>query len=66
MDRLEIDLKGKLIVVRVNVQDAQGQFIARKYSVFGTPTFIFFDASGKEILRSIGVLDEAKIRASVP
>ncbi len=65
VDGLEKDLAGRLVVVRVNVQDDQGIALAGKYGILGTPTFIFFDAQGKEQFRSFGALDAAKVRENV-
>ena len=66
MDGLEKDLSGRLAVVRVDVQSEQGQYIAKKYGILGTPTFILFDATGKESFRSFGSPNVDRIRAEVP
>jgi thioredoxin 1 len=65
VDRLEHELRDKLVVRRVNIQSAEGRRLARQYGVELTPTFIFFDAAGKEQWRSVGQLDTARVRASL-
>src|SRR4030042_599640 len=44
VDGIEAKYAGKLLVLRVNVQDSAGEVLAREQTVLGTPTFIFFDA----------------------
>ena len=65
MDGLEKELGSKLRIVRVNVQDQVGRELAPVYHFEYTPTFIFFDARGQEVWRSIGEIDAARVRASV-
>lgn len=66
VDGIEKELTGRLVVVRVDVQSDQGRYLANKYGILGTPTFIFFNASGKETFRSIGAVDADRIRAELP
>jgi len=33
--------------------------------VLGTPTFIYFDAHGPELWRSVGTIDEAQVAESI-
>jgi len=66
VDGLEKDLSGRLVVIRVDVQSDQGKFIAKKHTILGTPTFILFDASGKESFRTFGSLNVERIKAEVP
>ena len=65
MDGLEKELGSRLRIVRVNVQDQVGRELAPVYHFEYTPTFIFFDARGQEVWRSIGEIDAARVRASV-
>ena len=64
VDRLENELREKLVVRRVDIQSAEGQKLAVDDGIELTPTFIFFDAAGKEQWRSIGQLDAARGRAT--
>ena len=65
VDGLESEFSGKLIVIRLNVQDAVGQDLAEQYDFRYTPTFIFFDSEGTERWRSVGQLDPEQLRASL-
>ncbi len=65
MDGLESQLGAKLYIVRVNIQDPVGQQLAPVYHFQYTPTFIFFDARGRELWRTIGEIDPQRVRASV-
>ena len=65
MDGLESELGSKLRVIRLNVQDTVGRQLAPVYNFEYTPTFIFFDAQGHEVWRSIGEIDPARVRASL-
>jgi len=65
VDGLESEFKGRLLVIRVDIQSETGRTLALLYDFQYTPTFIFFDAQGKELWRSIGQLDVAKLRGSL-
>jgi thioredoxin-related protein len=61
VDGIETQYKDRLVVIRVDIQSASGRILAPLYSFQYTPTFIFFDPHGKELWRSIGQLDTAKV-----
>jgi thioredoxin-related protein len=65
VDGIEAETAGKLLVLRVNVQDSAGKELAREYAVLGTPTFIFLDAQGKELWRSVGMISTEKVAESL-
>lgn len=65
VDRLENELRGKLVVRRVDIQSAEGRKLASQYGIEATPTFIFFDDVGREQWRSAGQLDAVRVRTSV-
>ena len=65
VDRLEKEWHEKLVVRRVNIQSAEGRKLMTQYQIEFTPTFIFFDAAGRERWRSVGELDAARVRASL-
>ena len=65
MDGLETELGPKVHIVRVNVQDLVGRQLAPVYDFEYTPTYIFFDAHGRELWRTIGEIDPQRVRASV-
>jgi len=65
VDGLESEYKGRLVVIRVDIQSETGRTLAPLYNFQYTPTFIFFDAGGKELWRSIGQLDPLKVGKSL-
>ena len=56
VDGLEAELGDRIVVIRINIQQAIGRDLAPVYGIEFAPTFIFFDAQGREIkgLRVIG------------
>ncbi len=65
MDGLEQELAGRLNIVRINIQEPVGRELAPVYDFEYTPTYIFFDARGQELWRTIGEIDPQKVRQSV-
>jgi thiol-disulfide isomerase/thioredoxin len=65
VDGIEQQYKGRLVVIRLDIQSTTGHALAPVYGFQYTPTFIFFDSSGKELWRSIGQLDTAKVSESL-
>ncbi len=65
VDDIEQKYRGRLIVLRVDIQSPIGRELARHYSFEYTPTFIFFDGQGREVWRSVGELDPERVAASV-
>jgi len=65
VDGLENELGNKLHIIRVNIQETVGRALAPVYGFEYTPTYIFFDAKGNEIWRTIGEIDLQKVRDSV-
>ena len=65
VDQLEAEFKDELLVIRLNIQEQVGKDLAPLYGFEFTPTFIFFDAQGQEVWRSVGGLDEARLRSAL-
>ncbi len=65
VDELEEELGEKVQFIRLNVQDQTGMELAPVYNFNFTPTFIFFDADGNEVWRTIGSFDPQKVRDSI-
>ncbi len=65
MDGLQSQFALKLQVLRVNIQDPVGRELAPVYDFEYTPTYIFFDATGKEIWRTVGEIDPQRVQASM-
>jgi thioredoxin-related protein len=65
VDGIEKQDKGRLVVIRLDIQSTTGRALAPLYDFQYTPTFIFFDSNGKELWRSMGQLDPSKINATI-
>ena len=65
MDGLEKELGPSIHIMRLNIQDQVGRELAPVYDFEYTPTYIYFDASGRELWRSVGEIDADRVRASV-
>jgi thiol-disulfide isomerase/thioredoxin len=65
VDRLENELRDKLVVRRVDIQSDEGRQLVKQYDIEFTPTFILFNAAGKEQWRGVGGLDAAGVRKLV-
>ena len=65
VDGLEQELEGKILFIRLNIQENVGRELAPVYMFKSTPTFIFFDAQGNEVWREVGGLDVERVRESV-
>jgi thiol-disulfide isomerase/thioredoxin len=65
VDGLENELGQKLHIIRINVQDQIGRELGPVYQFEYTPTFIFFDAKGNELWRTVGEIDPQRVRDSV-
>jgi thiol-disulfide isomerase/thioredoxin len=61
VDRIEQMYTHRLIVIRLNVQDPASKTIMARYAFQYTPTFILFNAQGREILRRVGAIDADEI-----
>jgi thioredoxin-related protein len=57
VDGLETKYKGRLSVIRLDVTNPAEKEVLREFGFEFTPTFIFYDAKGQEIWRSVGNLD---------
>ena len=66
MDELEAELGSQILFIRLNIQESVGRELAPVYGFEFTPTFIFFDANGNELWRSVGAFDPQKLRDSLP
>ena len=65
VDGIEAQYAGRLLVLRVDMQDAAGKELASEYNARVTPTFIFFDGTGSEVWRSMGTIDPQQVAASL-
>ena len=68
VDRLERDLEGEALVVRLNVMDTVGRDVMHAYGVTLVPTFLVFDGAGNLIFRQGGTFPnigtiKARVRA---
>ena len=65
VDGIEAQYPGRLIVLRVDVQDPAGKALARDFNFRLTPTFIFLDPQGNEMWRSVGQISSEKVAESM-
>jgi thioredoxin 1 len=65
VDGLEHELQGRVLFIRLNVQEEAGRELAPLYGFQYTPTFIYFDAQGNEVWREVGRLDTRRVRESL-
>ena len=65
VDELENELGNEILFIRLNIQEQVGRELAPVYGFEFTPTFIYFDAEGKELWREVGSLDTQRVRESV-
>ena len=65
VDGIEEEYADRLHVIRLNVQEQVGRELAPVFGFEFTPTFIFFDAQGNELWRSVGTLDLDRLRQSL-
>jgi thioredoxin-related protein len=65
VDGIEREHGQDLKVIRVNIQDPPGQVLAGLYQFEFTPTFVLFDADGRELLRQVGAVDPAAVRRAL-
>ena len=62
MDELELEVGEELHIIRLNIQESIGMELAPVYDFEFTPTFIYFDAEGKELWRMVGEFDPQRVR----
>lgn len=65
IDDLEEEYAGRLLILRVDIQSQAGRELAAAYGFQYTPTFIFFDAAGREVWREIGGLNRERLQQSL-
>jgi thioredoxin-related protein len=65
VDELEGELGNQVLFIRLNIQESVGRELAPVYGFEFTPTFIFFDAQGNELWRSVGDFNAQKVRDSI-
>lgn len=65
VNSLEKDMGNRLHVIHVDVQGRIGRDLASVYDFEYTPTFIFFNADGREMWRQIGGIDVKHVQDSI-
>lgn len=65
VDKAEQEYAGRLVVLRINIQDPLGRDLRPIYNFQYTPTFIFLDEQGQEQWRTIRDFDEARLRTEM-
>jgi thioredoxin 1 len=59
LDSISQRYRGRAQVVQVNVN--KDKAITRQFKIMVIPTLVFFDATGKEVGRTYGFMDEVKV-----
>ena len=55
INAIQRDCVGKnLALVKIDINSPESPYYIKKFGIFGVPTFIFLDASGKEVARLLG------------
>lgn len=62
VDAVEKEFSENLVVIYVDIHSKAGGTIAKELNFQYTPTFIFFDETGRELWREVGRLDSTRIR----
>lgn len=65
VDGLEQELGDQIHFIRLNIQEETGKELAPAYGFEYTPTFIYFDAQGNELWRTVGEFDPQRVRDSL-
>jgi thioredoxin 1 len=65
VDHIAETFDGRLHVIRIDLQSQVGRDLVPVYNFEFTPTFVFFDAQGNEVWRTVGEIDEARVRDSL-
>lgn len=63
MEELEVEYKGRAAIIFIDVWEQPDA--GRKFGIGLIPTQIFYDATGKEVLRHEGFFDKASIIAEL-
>jgi len=62
VNAVEEEFSGRMNVLRVDIHAEAGAEMAKELDFQYTPTFIFFDETGKELWREVGGLTTSRIR----
>ena len=65
VDRLERDLEGQAVVLRLNAASDIGKQLGARYGVRGVPTFFLFDGTGEMISYQVGRLDADLVKSEI-
>ena len=60
-----VSIGKRIHFIRLNIQEPVGRELASVYGFEFTPTFVFFNAQGKELWRTVGAFDPQLIRDSL-
>jgi thiol-disulfide isomerase/thioredoxin len=62
---LEEEWGDSVQVVQLKMQEKENQALIERLDAIYTPTFVLFDASGKEVWRSVGQIDAYEVKDRV-
>lgn len=62
MSRLERDLEGRAVVLRLDLLSGVGREAARNYGVKAVPAMVVFNRQGQIVLKQTGMIDTGAVR----
>jgi thioredoxin-related protein len=65
VDRIEKDFEGRLLVIRLNIEERAGMVLGEQYDLKYTPTFVFLDGEGRLLWKTIGAVDPTEVQRSL-
>lgn len=65
MDELANEWGDSVQVITINVHDSSAKPVLTALNFRFTPTFVFFDAQGQEIWRSVGSIDLMEVQQQI-
>jgi thioredoxin-related protein len=66
VDGIEREKGDRLQVIRLNYLEPVGREMGQRLGFRSTPTFIVFDAQGREVGRTVGMLDRSLVDRVAP
>jgi thioredoxin-like negative regulator of GroEL len=65
VDGLEAEWQGTVRVARLNVMERQNRALLARLALRSVPTYVLLDQNGREIWRTVGVLNPAAVRQAL-
>lgn len=65
VDQATKDFKGKVLIVKVNMDDRDNLQFADRYQITAIPTFVFLDSKGNLTDKAVGVLSKDDLYSKI-